>query len=458
LGGGTFAQTTVPMLRASGLIPSLLILSTVTAQQYTISTVVGTGQLGSSGNDGPALAAGLSYPRGMAFTADGMLYFAQAGDHVLRVFDTNTGLVHHVAGTGVLGYNGDGGPAAEAGLAAPYDVAVDPEGNVYISEADAYRIRKVNGVDATIGTFAGTLSPGNNTEVPATQAAMNGPRGITFTEDGDLLIALIGNECIRYVDADSSYLHAFAGSGNPGSTGFSGDGGPALNAQFFAPYGVKEAPNGNVYIADLNNRRIRMVDVTTGIITTVAGNGLDAFDGDGIPATEAAIGRPEFLAFDADGNLFFTNAEQCRIRRVDATTGLISTVAGTGVAGYSGDGGPATAAAINFPAGMVVDPAGRIYVADSYNQRIRLLTPVDDTSVGESRTPATVTAYPSPATEVLHVRSTTLGAVELMDVRGRVVHRTQMGNGLVAIPLAGVASGLYTVRLEGAAPVKVMVK
>jgi hypothetical protein len=458
LGGETFAQTSVPMLRASGLIPSLLILSTVTAQQYTISTVVGTGQLGSSGNDGPALAASLSYPRGMAFTVDGMLYFAQAGDHVLRVFDTNTGLVHHVAGTGVLGYNGDGGPAAEAGLAAPYDVAVDPEGNVYISEADAYRIRKVNGVDATIGTFAGTLSPGNTTEVPATQAAMNGPRGITFTEDGDLLIALIGNECIRYVDADSSYLHAFAGSGNPGSTGFSGDGGPALNAQFFAPYGVKVAPNGNVYIADLNNRRIRMVDVTTGIITTVAGNGLDAFDGDGIPATEAAIGRPEFLAFDADGNLFFTNAEQSRIRRVDATTGLISTAAGSGVAGYSGDGGPASAASINFPAGMVVDPDGRIYFADSYNQRIRMLTPVDDTSVSESRTHTTVTAYPSPATEVLYVRSTSTGLVELVDLQGRVAQRTWLNTGAARLSLSDVAPGLYVLRMEGATPVQVVVQ
>lgn len=446
------------MLRAPGLITSLLVLSAVNAQQYTISTVVGTGQLGSSGNDGPAPAAGLSYPRGMAFTADGMLYFAQAGDHVLRVFDTNTGLVHHVAGTGVLGYSGDGGLAVEAGLAAPYDVAVDLEGNVYISEADAYRIRKVNGVDGTIGTFAGTLSPGNTTEVPATQAAMNGPRGITFTEDGDLLIALIGNDCIRYVDADSSYLHAFAGSGNTGSTGFSGDGGPALNAQFFAPYGVKVAPNGNVHIADLNNRRIRMVDATTGIISTVAGNGLDAYEGDGMLATEAAIGRPEFITFDADGNLFFTNAEQCRIRRVDAATGIISTVAGTGAAGYSGDGGPASAASINFPAGMVVDTDGRIYFADSYNQRIRMLTPVDDTSVGEHEEIGTVVAYPSPATEVLNVRSTTSGRLDLIDLQGRVVLSSRVAGSVLRIPLSDVAPGLYTVNVQGAAPVRVVVQ
>ena len=446
------------MIRISCLNFCLLVLSAVTAQQYTISTVVGNGQLGTSGDDGPGLGAGLSYPRGMALTTDGRLFFAQAGDHVLRVFDTNTGLVHHVAGTGILGYGGDGGPATEAGLAAPYDVAVDPEGDLYISEADAYRIRKVNNVDGTIVTFAGTLSPGNNTEVPATQAALNGPRGIAFTEAGDLLIALVGNDCIRYVDADSNYLHTFAGSGNTGSTGFSGDGGPALTTQFYGPYGVKVAPNGNVYIADLNNRRIRMVDAFTGSISTVAGNGQDVFDGDGILAVDAAIGRPEVICFNANGDLFFTNAEQCRIRRVDAGTGIITTVAGTGTAGFSGDGGLASAASINFPAGMVVDPDGRIYFADSYNQRIRLLTPIDDTAVDESNATGTVTAYPSPASDVLHVRATTTGRLEIVDLQGRVVIRSMVAGSVVRIPIGDVAPGLYSLNVEGAAPVRVVVQ
>jgi hypothetical protein len=261
------------------------------------------------------------------------------------------------------------------------------------------------------------------------------------------------------VDADSSYLHALAGSGNTGSTGFSGDGGPGAHTpSSLRPYGVKVAPNGNVHIADLNNRRIRMVDAATGIISTVAGNGLDAYEGDGMPATEASIGRPEFITFDADGNLFFTNAEQCRIRRVDAATGIISTVAGTGTAAFSGDGGPATAASINFPAGMAVDPAGRIYIADSYNQRIRMLTPVDDTSVGEHEGIGTVVAYPSPATEVLNVRSTTTGRLDLIDLQGRVVLSSRVAGSVWSIPLSDVAPGLYTVNVQGAAPVRVMVQ
>ncbi len=313
-------------------------------------------------------------------------------------------------------------------------------------------------MDGTIATFAGTTSPGNNTEVPALAANMGGPRGIAFNAQGELFISMVGNDCVRYIDADSSYLHAFAGTGNPGSTGFSGDGGSALVAQLYSPYGLAVAPNGNVYIADLNNRRIRMVDVGSGVISTVAGSGLLPYDGDGIPATAAAIGRPQWMAFDDAGNLFFSSPEQNRIRRVDAVTGLISTIVGTGLAGFGGDGGPATDADINNPADLVVTADGKIYFSDSYNHRIRLLTPVDDTSVGEAVPRSRIIAYPSPATNSLNVRSTISGPLELVDEEGRVVHRTRVGNTVVSIPLAAVVPGLYIVKVEGAAAVRVVVE
>ena len=446
------------MFRSSAILVTVLCNAAAFTQQYTISTIAGTGAPGSSGNGGQALAAELLYPSGLVLDADGSLYFTQGSDHVVRMVDTQGGTIAHVAGTGTLGYTGNGGPASAAALAAPYDLAFDAAGNLYISEGDAYRIRRINVVDGTIATFAGTTSPGNNTEVPALAANMGGPRGIAFNAQGELFISMVGNDCVRYIDADSSYLHAFAGTGNPGSTGFSGDGGSALVAQLYSPYGLAVAPNGNVYIADLNNRRIRMVDVGSGVISTVAGSGLLPYDGDGIPATAAAIGRPQWMAFDDAGHLFFSSPEQNRIRRVDAVTGLISTIVGTGLAGFGGDGGPATDADINNPADLVVTADGKIYFSDSYNHRIRLLTPVDDTSVGEAVPRSRIIAYPSPATNSLNVRSTISGPLELVDEEGRVVHRTRVGNTVVSIPLAAVVPGLYIVKVEGAAAVRVVVE
>ncbi len=453
-----FAEIPVAMRRLSFVVLSAGLSLAGSAQTYTISTIAGTGTPGTSGDGGPAISAGLLYPQGLAITSDGRLYFTQGSDHVVRMVDTQTGTISHVAGIGSIGYAGNGGPAVDAGLAAPYDVALDADGNLYISEGDAYRIRVVYAADGTIGTFAGTTSPGNNTEVPALQANLGGPRGIAFNADGDLYIVMVGNDCVRYIDADSLYLHAFAGTGAMGSTGFSGDNGQAVTAQFYSPYGVEVAPNGNVYIADLNNRRIRMVDVTTGTISTVAGSGLLPYDGDGVPATQAAIGNPHFMAFDAAGNLYFTDQQLHRIRKVDPVTGIISTIAGTGSPGFSGDGQLATNASIYWPAGLAVDTAGRIYFADGYNHRIRVLTPVDDTGVEGTTGQEPLFAFPSPASGLLHVRSAPQGLVELVDVQGRQVLTGDLRTGHATLNVEGLSPGLYTVRMVGAVPTKVVVQ
>lgn len=446
------------MQRLSALGTFALACSTLVAQQYTITTIAGTGTAGTSGNNGPAVAAMVNYPQGLALDAAGDLFFTQYGDHVVRKIGLVDLVIEHVAGIGVTGYEGNGGPALYAGLNAPNDLAFDAAGDLYISEPGSFRIRRIAAGDGVISTFAGTMSPGNNVEVPALSANLSGPRGLAFTLDGDLLISLLGNECVRAIDADTNYLHAFAGTGAMGSTGFSGDGGPALAAQFYAPYGVEVAPNGNVLVADLNNHRIRKIDHASGTITTVAGSGGLQFNGDGIPAINAAIGTPQCMAFDADGNLFFTDLQLNRVRRVDAISGLITTIAGTGTPGFSGDGGPATSAAINTPAGIAVGADGRIYFADGYNHRIRMLTPMDDTSVGEVSPLANMSAYPIPAKDVLHIRSDVRGRVELLDVQGRVVRNAQLNSSTTAIGLDGVVAGLYTVRLAGAVPVRVVVE
>lgn len=431
----------------------LLSVSLVAAQQYTIATIAGTGVGGSSGNGAAAVDAAVQYPQAMVLAADGSLYFGQPADHTIRRIDATTGFMEHVAGTGTIAYNGDGGPAAEAGLAYPFGMAFNAEGDLFIAERDAYRIRRISAADGTISTFAGTMSPGNNTEVPALSASLHAPMGLRFRANGDLLLSVIGNNYVRYIDADSNYLHAFAGSG---IAAFSGDSGSALSASFNLPYDIAIASNGDVYIADINNAAIRKVDALSGIITTVAGigTGPTAYNGDGIPAVEATLGLPQCIALDGGDNLYISDANHSRIRRVDATTGLISTIAGTATPGYNGDGINSATAMLNAPCGIVVDALGRIIFADAANHRIRMLTPVDETGLSDiTGSSVQVHAYPSPADDRLNVRvehADRPTPVELVDATGRIRLR-----GLVPrdrplqLEVGSVAPGLYWLRVNG---------
>jgi sugar lactone lactonase YvrE len=226
--------------------------------------------------------------------------------------DASTGIITTVAGNGIPGYSGDGGPATSASLSGPSGVVVDATGNLLIADSSNYRIRRVDASTGIITTVAG-----------------NGIRG------------------------------------------FSGDGGPATSASL-SPIGVAVDATGNLFIADTGNHRIRRVDESTGIITTVAGNGIRGFSGDGGPATSASLNYPTGVAVDGSGNLFIADAANNRIRWVDASTGIITTVAGNGMPDYSGDGGPATSASLNGPSGVVVDAAGNLFIADNDNKRIRL--------------------------------------------------------------------------------------
>jgi hypothetical protein len=274
--------------------------------------VAGTGTLGFSGDGGPATAANIYYAFSIAADGEGNLFIADYYNYRIRRVDSATGIITTVAGTGVQGYGGDGGPATEAMIDTPYEIALDAAGNIYIAELDNHRVRKVTAATGIIETLAGT-----------------------------------------------------------GTAGFSGDGGPATAAALNNPIGVAVDADGNVYIADNFNHRIRMVAAGTGTISTVAGTGVNTFGGDGGPATAADLNSPRSLAVDGDGNLYVSDFSNRRIRRIEAGTGLISTFAGTGVSGYSGDGGPATLAQIYNVYGMGADAAGRVYLADTSNNRVR---------------------------------------------------------------------------------------
>jgi uncharacterized repeat protein (TIGR01451 family) len=348
----------------------------VDASTGIISSVAGNGSAGFDGDGRPATEASLSFPWGTAVDSLGNLYVADYGNNRVRKIDSNTGLVTTVAGDGTFGFGGDGGPAASAQLAAPIALAVGGAGDVFIADQNNHRIRMVDAATGTITTVAGggSLPP---LGAPATGALLFAPQGIAIDAAGNLFIADPDMGRVLRVDAATAVIDSFAGIGG---SGFDGDGGPATSAFLNAPTEVALDPAGDVFIADRNNHRIRRVDAGTGIITTIAGNGVAGFSGDGGPATSASLNFPNGVAADPFGNVYIADPNAQRIRRV-AADGIITTIAGTGVYGFRGDGGPALFAELGAPPKVRVEPSGNLLLSDVANGRIRKVTLSTDISI-----------------------------------------------------------------------------
>jgi uncharacterized protein (TIGR03437 family) len=341
-----------------------------------ITTVAGNGVSGVSGDGGPATSATLFYPRGLAVDSSGSLFVAD-GSRVRRV--SPGGIITTVAGNGTVCSPsapcppppaGDGGPATSVRLDA-WSVTVDDVGNLFIVEFMYSRVRKVS-PGGIITTVAGKGTQGFAGDGgPATSAQFLNPTGVAVDGAGNLFISDNLNQRIRAISRDG-IINTVAGTGYGQSCCYSGDGGPSGNAQLNAPWGVAVDSAGNVFIGDSGNGRVRKVS-TEGIITTVAGGG-NAYPGDGGPATSAQLSSPGGLAMDGAGNLFIADLSDNRVRKV-SPDGIITTVAGTGIDGYSGDGGPATSAQLNVPIGVAVDSAGNLFIAENGDQHIRKVSP-----------------------------------------------------------------------------------
>ncbi|TLS74950.1 HYR domain-containing protein [Mariprofundus erugo] len=328
-----------------------------------ITTVAGTGGNASTGDGGPATSAQLMGPADVVVDAAGNLYISEFYGNKIRKVDTS-GNISTVAGTGIRGGAGDGGAATAAQLTFPYGLAVDASGNLYGADRENHRIRKVNAL-GQISTVAGIGYAGYSGDGgPATAARVSHPEDVAVDGAGNIYIADMNNRRIRKVDVAGN-ISTLAGDG---TDGFSGDGGPATSAQLMAPFAVTVDAVGNIYFADTYNRRVRKIDVA-GNISTVAGDGTYGYSGDGGLATSAQLSVPLALAVDAAGSLFISDL-MC-IRKVD-TSGIISTVAGTcNVSGFSGDGGPATSALLAFASGLAFDAVGNLYISDMVNNRVR---------------------------------------------------------------------------------------
>jgi sugar lactone lactonase YvrE len=325
-----------------------------------ITTVAG----GSVGDGGAATNASLYAPTGVALDASGDLFIADYSNNRIRRVGTN-GIITTVAGSGTYAYSGDGGAATNAGLRYPYGVALDASGNLFIADEGDDCIRRV-GTNGIITTVAGNGTYGYSGDGgAATNASLCDPTGVTLDASGNLFIADTSNQRIRRVGTNG-IITTVAGNG---TNGYSGDGGAATNAELYYPGGVALDASGNLFIGDASNQRIRKVS-TNGIITTVAGNGTYGYFGDGGAATNAELYWPSGVALDASGNLFIADQYNNRIRKV-GTNGIITTVAGNGTTVYSGDGGMATNAGLNWPYGVALDASGNLFIADQYNSRIR---------------------------------------------------------------------------------------
>jgi gliding motility-associated-like protein len=345
------------------LITLITLLFCFTAKAQIITTVAGNGSQIYSGNGGIATGASVDLPNGIAVDKNGIIYIGEAGDYRLREVLTS-GTIYTIAGSGTSGFSGDGGPATAAQFNYIYDIKVDDIGNIYLADIWNYRIRKIN-TAGIITTICGNGISGTSGDGgPATAAYLSDPSGIAFDPYGCLYIA--DGARIRKINT-AGIITTVAGTG---INGYGGDGGPATAAQLWGAGSVAFDGFGNMYIED--NNRIRQVN-TSGIITTIAGTGVGGFSGDGGPATLAQFYGITNLIVDAYGNIYVSDSQNERIRVIN-TAGIVTTFAGNGSFGYSGDGGPATAAEIWYPVGLGLDLSGNLYICDQNNNVVRKVT------------------------------------------------------------------------------------
>ncbi|MBI4002966.1 MAG: SMP-30/gluconolactonase/LRE family protein [Nitrospira defluvii] len=397
-------------------------------QSGIIETMAGNGEPGYAGDGGPAGAASLNEPKGLCVDQAGNLYIADSENHVVRRVDRATGVITTVAGvcpagmtgpvpsqpaadmpiaededpfadastdatkaysqvtdlSGTVRYvtggrltiehdSGDGGPARHARLNFPSAVAVDRFGNLYIADTMNHRVRKVDAATGVITTVAGTGQARYSGDGgPAVLAALNEPTGLTVNDDA-LYIADQSNNRVRRMQLATGVITTVAGDG---TAAYSGDQVPADQASLSGPSGVVLGGDGLLYVADTFNSRIRSVDSATGQIATVAGDGgMYRYQGPDEPCSQS-LSRPAAIAVAHDGKLYMTDSDSHLIRVWDGRTKTLTRLSGTGVAQFGGDGGDALAGSLNYPFGVAVDATGTIYIADTFNHRIRVLTAI----------------------------------------------------------------------------------
>jgi len=419
-------------------------LCTSCASAQYISTYVGNGTATWGGDDSAAVNAGLSFPIGICFDNNENLLICH--EEYVRKVNKASGIIVRIAGsdTAVTGIP-DSVIATTTFFGGPKAATVDKAGNIYISDTWVASIRRINIATGIVERFAGTRRAGYNGDgIKATSANINGCIALCIdTTANNIFLSDEFNYRVRRVDLGTDTITTYAGTG---VRGYSGDGGPATAAKLSRILGICVDRHHNLYIGDWDNGRIRKVD-TAGIITTYVGTGTSGFSGDGGPATSAQINRPFGLCMDSLDNLYFTDELNQRIRRIDAATKIITTIAGNGTAGFSGDGGAATAARLNNPEGIAIDRDGNIYFSEFYNHRVRKLSKGPAGYIMGSMPDAAIRVYPNPAHNTLHIDGSNLRSYHLFNTVGTLVQAGNLSTNTNTIPTERLPTGVYIVEI-----------
>jgi sugar lactone lactonase YvrE len=439
------------------IILIVLVLSAyhLTGNAQIITTIAGNGTIGFFGDGLIDTLSKVNAACGVATDAAGNIYIADQYNNRIRKISASTHKISTVAGNNGTGYNGDNILADSAKLNTPVAVAVDDSGNVYIADKLNNRIRKVTALTGLISTIAGTGVAGYNGDgILADSAKIYFPSGVAVDASRNVYIADQYNSRIRKITVSTGIISTFAGTD---SAGFNGDGKPADSARLGLPSGIAIDGSGNLFIADQGNNRIRKVDVITDTITTVVGSGSQGYNGDGIDALSAQLYYPHSIAINSAGDIFISDFNNARIRKVSISTNLISTVAGNGTFGYNGDHILATSAELNGPHGIALDFAGNLYIADEGNSRIRMV----DLTVGIPEINSSsngLNIYRNPSTGDLTMISTLSeplphSTIGIYDVMGQIAFRKDIGNlpkgyNSIEINIPRLASGVYLIELS----------
>jgi len=426
----------------------LLISLQISHAQRIISTVAGTGAGSFSGDNSPATAAHLYGPEDVVFDAAGNYYISDEENGAIRKVNT-AGIITTIAGTGTPGYNGDGGQATTTQLDWPVGLAIDAAGNIYVGDMLNQCIRKIN-TSGVINIIAGNKTAGFLGDgSQATAAELNTPRSIALdASQANLYISDQNNNRIRKVNLASGIISTVAGNG---TAGFNSDGIAATAAELNLPYGIILDAANNLYITDQTNHRIRKVN-TSGIITTIAGDGTGAYNGDGIPATAAEVYLPAGIVIGPGGDILIGDTFNNRVRMIAQWNGDMYTIAGNGNAGYTGDGFQATAAEMHYPAGIGCDAHGNLFVGDWSNNVIREITNADVETVIQTTHSSSITVYPNPASNLLNINLNTLAEkviVNLYNMLGQEVYnKTYANSSTIAIPVNNFQTGTYLLNIK----------
>ncbi len=416
----------------------------------TINTIAGTGTGGYNGDNIQATAAEVFVPSDVATDKAGNVYIDDFLNNRIRFIDISTGIISTIVGTGGGGYNGDNIAATAATINEPTGVALDTSGNIFIADYQNHRIRRVDAVTRIITTIAGDGTGAyNGDNIAATAAELQDPEGVSTDDSGNVYIADTYNYRIRKICVKTGIITTVAGNG---VMSYSGDGGMATAAEINHTEKIKSDHIGNLYVPDESNSRVRYVDVSTGMITTVAGNGVSGLYGNGGPATAAEIASPEGVTLDASGNMYFADISNDIVQMVDKSTGIISRVVGIHINGFSGDGGPAINAEISAPVGLHIDNMGNMYLADNGNERYRKIAPISTGTV-PIYSIEEVNVYPVPNSGQMTVELPGTGykTIKVYDVLGKEVY-TQLLNvsasdKTLEINLGNAPNGIYIMQI-----------